>query len=174
LITPPRIRRRRIAALIEMTTLGSWLRWMLGKALVWTMSVEVGRVFVKDRPSVTLVVDQHPVGALGADAADKPLRVAVRPRGPWWSPDHVDAFGGEHRVEGRGELGVPVANQETKRCDPVAEIHHQIAGLLGGPGRARVRGDAEDVHPAVGDLHHDQRVQPPQGDGVEVEEVDGQ
>jgi hypothetical protein len=34
----------------------------------------------------------------------------------------------------------------------------------------RVFGDAEDVRPASGDLHHEQDVQPPQGDGVDVEE----
>jgi hypothetical protein len=32
-------------------------------------------------------------------------------------------------------------------------------------------GDAEDVHPPGGDLHHEQDVQPAQPDGVEVEEV---
>jgi hypothetical protein len=35
-------------------------------------------------------------------------------------------------------------------------------------------GDAEDVHSAGDDLHHDQHVQPVQGDGVEVEEVGDQ
>jgi hypothetical protein len=34
-------------------------------------------------------------------------------------------------------------------------------------------GDAEDVHPSGGDLHDHQHVELPQGDGIEVEEVDG-
>jgi hypothetical protein len=42
---------------------------MLGKTLMWTMSIEVSRIFVEDRARVTLVVDQHPVGALGTNAA---------------------------------------------------------------------------------------------------------
>jgi hypothetical protein len=32
-------------------------------------------------------------------------------------------------------------------------------------------GDAEDVYPPCGDLHYDQRVQPPQRDGVDMQEV---
>jgi len=32
-------------------------------------------------------------------------------------------------------------------------------------------GDAEGVYPAGGDLHHDEHVQPPQHDGVGIEEV---
>jgi hypothetical protein len=56
----------------------------------------------------------------------------------------------------------------------LAQVHDQVAGLLGGPRRGRVRGDAEDMHPAAGDLHDEQDIQPAQRDGVEVEEVGGQ
>src|SRR4051812_28182987 len=58
------------------------VRWVLGEALVWAVPVEVGHVFVEDCTGVPLVVDQDPVGALGADAADKPFCVAVRLRRP--------------------------------------------------------------------------------------------
>jgi hypothetical protein len=37
-----------------------------------------------------------------------------------------------------------------------------------------VGGDAEDVHPAGGVLDDEERIQPVQGDGVEVEHVAGQ
>jgi hypothetical protein len=37
-------------------------------------------ILVEDGAGVSLVVDQHSVGALVADAADEPLGVAVRPR----------------------------------------------------------------------------------------------
>jgi hypothetical protein len=37
-----------------------------------------------------------------------------------------------------------------------------------------VGGDAEDVHPAGGVLDDEERVQPAQGDGVEVKQVAGQ
>jgi hypothetical protein len=35
-------------------------------------------------------------------------------------------------------------------------------------------GDAEDVHPAAGVLDDEERVEPVQGDGVEVEQVAGE
>src|SRR5439155_25915827 len=100
------------------------------------------------------------VGALLADAADEPLRVAVRPGRPRWDLDEVDAFGGEHGVERGGELRVPVADQEPKRSDPLPHVVQWVAGLLDDPRPGRVRGYAQDVHPPGGDLHHDQYIQP--------------
>jgi hypothetical protein len=50
----------------------------------------------------------------------------------------------------------------------------QVAGLLDGPGAGRVGGDAEDVHGPGLDLHHEQDVQAPEDDGVDVQEVAGQ
>jgi hypothetical protein len=51
---------------------------------------------------------------------------------------------------------------------------HQVVGLLGGPRPGRVRGDPQDVHPPAGDLHHEQHIQPAQGDRLDAEEVGGQ
>jgi hypothetical protein len=53
---------------------------MLVETLVWTLVVEVTLVNAQHGTGMTLVVDQHPVGALGPDAADEPLREAVRAR----------------------------------------------------------------------------------------------
>ena len=36
------------------------------------------------------------------------------------------------------------------------EVDDKVAGLLGGPGRGRMGGHAEDVHPAGGDVHDEQ------------------
>jgi hypothetical protein len=41
---------------------------------------EVALELGKDGAGMPLVVDQHPVGALGSDAADEPFGIAVRPR----------------------------------------------------------------------------------------------
>ena len=68
------------------------------------------------------------------------FRVAVRPRTTGRAFDDVDTFGGEDGVEGVGERGVPVADQEAKRVDLVIEIHQQGAGGLGGLGRGRMGG----------------------------------
>jgi hypothetical protein len=46
----------------------------------------------------------------------------------------LDAGAGQDRVEGRGELPGPVADQELEARGPVTEIYREIADLLGGPG----------------------------------------
>jgi hypothetical protein len=51
---------------------------VLVESLVRPVVVEMALVLVKDGAGVSFVVDQQPVGALGADAADEPLRIAVR------------------------------------------------------------------------------------------------
>jgi hypothetical protein len=67
--------------------------------------VEVAHVLVEDGSGVSFVVDQHPVGACGADAADEPLRITVRPGRPRRDLDRGNAFGVEDGIEGSGERG---------------------------------------------------------------------
>jgi len=55
---------------------------------------------------VPLTEDQHPVGDLGPNGSDEPLRVGVRPRSPGWDLDGGEAGAGHDRVERRGELPV--------------------------------------------------------------------
>jgi hypothetical protein len=66
---------------------------------------------------------------------------------------------------------VSVADEEPELGDPFAEVHQEVAGGLGCPGRSRVRGHAEDVDSPGVDLHHEQDVESAQADGVQVEEV---
>jgi hypothetical protein len=80
----------------------------------------------------------------------------------------------EHLIEGVGELGVSVADEEAERVDPVAEIHGEVAGGLGNPRSGRVGCDTEDVHSAGVDLYQEQHVQSVQEDRVDVEEIAGQ
>jgi hypothetical protein len=81
----------------------------------------------------------------------------------------------EHRVERGRELSRAVADEEPETVDVVAEVHHQVAGLLGSPGSVGVRGDAQDVQGVVADLDHEEDVEPSPGHrAVDVEEVDGQ
>jgi hypothetical protein len=143
-------------------------------ALVWPVVVEVSGVLGEDVCGVAFVVDEDSVGALGPDGADEPFGVAVGSWCPRWNLDCRDAFRGEHGIEGRAVLGVPVADEEPERRDSVVEVGHEVAGGLRGPGHRRVGGDAEDVDAPGGDLYDEQRVEAPQSDGVEVEEVGGQ
>ena len=46
---------------------------MLVAPLVRPVVIEMAHVLVEDGAGVSLVVDQHPVGAFGADAADESL-----------------------------------------------------------------------------------------------------
>jgi hypothetical protein len=148
--------------------------WVLAQALVRAVVIEMAHVLVENGAGVSFVVDQQPVGALGADAADEPFRVAVRPGRTGRDLDHGDAFGGEDGVEGSGELGVPIADQKAEGADLLTQVHQQIAGGLSGPVRGRVSGHPKDVHFAGPDLHDKQDVDPAQRDRVEGEEVGGQ
>jgi hypothetical protein len=46
--------------------------------------------------------------------------------------------------EGR-EMSGAIADEEAEPRDVVAELHEEVAGVLGGPGPVGVRGDAQDV-----------------------------
>ncbi len=52
---------------------------MLVEPLVPAVAIEMAHVLVEDGAGVSLVVDQHSIGALGAHAADEPFGIAVRP-----------------------------------------------------------------------------------------------
>ncbi|MCA1822420.1 MAG: hypothetical protein LC644_11935 [Pseudonocardia sp.] len=85
-----------------------------------------------------------------------------------------NACGAEDGIEGSGEFGFPVADQEAKGADLVTEVGQKVAGSLGGPRRGRVRGHAEQVHPPGVDFHFKQNAEAAQRDGVEGEEIGGQ
>jgi hypothetical protein len=69
---------------------------------------------------------------------------------------------GEDGVEGSGELGVAVADEEPKATTGIVEVDEEIAGLLGQPGCGGVGGDAKDVHVAGGVLDDEEDIQPAQ------------
>src|SRR5690349_1163257 len=95
---------------------------------------------------------------------------AVRPRTTRRDLDHLDARILRHGVERGRELPSTVADEEPKLRGAVAEIHHEVAGLLGGPGPVGTPGHAEHVQVAVADLECEQDVEPPQGErAVDVE-----
>ena len=91
---------------------------------------------------------------------------------PGLGADDADVGTGEHGVEGGGELAVPVADQESEPVGAIAEVHEQVAGLLGNPGPGRVGGDPGGVHAATAVLDHHEDVEAAQEDGVDVSEID--
>jgi hypothetical protein len=112
---------------MAMTAGGSVVGWVLVEALVRPVTIEVVFVLAESGAGVSFVVDQHAVGAFGSDAADEPFGVTVGPRSLRWGPDHLDALGGEHRVEGCGELRVAIMDQEAERGDPIIQVHDHVA-----------------------------------------------
>ncbi len=138
------------------------------------MVVEVPCVAVQHYDRVPLPIDQDLVGALLPHGTPESFGVAVgrgQLRGDLDDPDTPVC---EHGVERGGELGVPIADQMTKPIDPISEVGHQIAGLLGDPVGRGMFGDAQDVDPPGAHLHHEQDIQSAQPDGVDVEEIGGQ
>ena len=91
--------------------------------------------------------DQEVVEAFPAQGADEPFRDRVRPgRGA----DDADVGTGEDGVKGGGEFAVPVADQEPEPIAAFAEVHQQVAGLLGDPGAGRMGSDHGKVHARAG------------------------
>ena len=138
------------------------------------MAVVVELVLAEHGRGVPLVDDQGAVEEFAADAFDEAFGDRVGPRRPHRRLDDPDVHGGEDSVERGGELGVAIADKEPETAGGVVEVHEQVAGLLGQPGAGRVGGDPEDVHAAGGVLDDEERVEPVQGDGVEVEQVAGE
>ena len=95
---------------------------------------------------MTAADDQQPVEALPPQAPDPALGVRPRPRRPHRRLDDTDAVGTEHLVEVARELAISVADQVAHAHALVVEAHHQVARLLGDPGRVRVGGDTAEPH----------------------------
>ena len=81
-----------------------------------------------------LAEDQHAVGEFGLNGQHEAFGEAVRPRATRLDLDHLDPRIREHCVERGRELSCAVADEEPEPGNVVAEVHHEVAGLLGGPG----------------------------------------
>src|SRR4051812_2331036 len=141
---------------------------------VRTMPVVVIDVLPQHCSEVAGSDDQEVVEAFTAQGADETFRDRIRPGCPDRGVDDADVGAGEYGVEGGGELAVPVADQEPEPVGAVAEVHQQVAGLLGNPGAGGVGSDPGEVHTATVVLYHDENVEAAQEHGVYVSEVDGE
>jgi hypothetical protein len=95
---------------------------------------------------VPLVEDQDAVGEFGSDGSDEPFGGTVCPRTTRTNPHHLDAHIGQDGIERCCELSGPISYQEPKLGEVIAEVHHQVVDLLGGPTAVRIRGRAQQVH----------------------------
>ena len=96
------------------------LRWA-AVCLMWCElakgTVRPGGVVVLQVPGqylvqVVLIDDQQPVEDLPPQGADHPFADGVRSGRLWWADKNPDSFGGEHGVEGIGELACAIPDQE--------------------------------------------------------------
>ena len=105
----------------------------LAQRPVRAMNVIVLDVLTQDQPQVPLAGDQHLVQALAPGTGNPPLRDRVRPRRLDRGLDDPHAGRGEDRIEGRGELGIAVPEQELDAASVILEGHQQVTGLPGHP-----------------------------------------
>jgi hypothetical protein len=132
-------------------------------------------VLGENQPQLRFAEDQHPVGDLGPGGEDEPFGASVRARTVRGDLRCRDAGAGRARVEGVGELPGAVADQEPEVRGVIAQVHQEIADLLGGPRSVRVSGDSEDVDVAALDFDDEQAVQAPECHcAVHMEEIGGQ
>ena len=109
-------------------SLAGWMRNVSGgrrsllESAMRAVSVVVGLVLGQHSGKLPLVGDQHAVQALTTDRADPPLGIGVGLGRTRRTAQHGDAGVSEHGVEGNGELGVAIADQERKPsiCSPTA------------------------------------------------------
>jgi hypothetical protein len=136
-------------------------RWRLTESTVWSVLVVVRHVARQHRLEMPSSQDQHPVEQFTTYRADPAFGERVRSRRTHGRPQDPDALGGEDRIEGVGELRVPVADEELELdlLSAVCELHEQVTGLLGHPRSGRVRRHAQDMNPAGRQLHHEQHIQ---------------
>src|ERR1017187_3775319 len=113
------------------------------------------------------------IEALLADGADEPLGVRVRTRRTDPSADGLDTDRGEHLVEGGGELGVPVADEESESPAGIFQVRgewratcviHGPFGLVVAP-RTWTTASLQ--------LDHEQHVAAAEEHSVDMEEVGG-
>src|SRR5690242_17971783 len=62
----------------------------------------------------------------------------------------------EDRSTSDRELAGPIADQQPEPADVLAEIHHQVAGLLCGPRAIKMPGHAQDAQVTVADVEREQ------------------
>src|SRR5438105_11126897 len=117
--------------------------------------------------------DQDPVEAVGANRAHPALSDGVRGRSLDWRAYHLDALRAEDFVEGVAELRVAIVDEEPERL-LAAELHDEVARLLGDPAAVRVRAAGDVLDPPGRERDEEEDVDPLQEDRLDGQEVAGE
>jgi hypothetical protein len=163
------------AVLGEIDRLGQWLqRRCCVQGAVRPVLIVMSLVFAQDLPQMGLVPDQGAIQELAAASPDPAFGDHVHAGRPDVAQHGPDPGVGEDRVERGGEVGAAVADHELDSVRMFAEVHDQVACMLGGPRPGGMLGDAEDADAPGGVLDYCQDAGRGAVDQVGGEEVAGQ
>lgn len=98
------------------------------------------------------------IQAFALDGADEGFREGIGVRRPVRDLDDPGSFRRPDGIEAGAELGVGVADQETRRDLLVRAPHQRIAGLLGHPCRVGGEGRGAAEHAAAAEMDEDQHI----------------
>ena len=149
-------------------------RGLLPQCPVWPVAVVMDHVLGQDLFQMSVAEDQHPVEALTTNRPDEPLGEGFGSGSPDRGADDPDVFGPEDFVEARGELGVPVSDEEPDGNDPILQQRGQVPRLLDHPGAGRMSSDPGHMYPSGVELDEEENVEALQQHRVDREEVSGQ
>jgi hypothetical protein len=114
---------------------------------MWPVLVVVAAVDAEHVLEVAAAEDEDAVEALRAEGADPALGVSVRVRRLDRRADHPDALRAEDLVEGMAELRVAIVDEKPERL-LVAQLHDQVARLLGDPASVGIRRAGDVLDPS--------------------------
>jgi len=118
--------------------------------------IVVGLVLAQDLPQMVLIPDQGAIQKLAAASADPAFGYRVHAGRPHVTEHGADPGAGEDRVERSREVRATVADHELGPMRLLAEVHDQVASLLGGPFSGWVQGDSENADAPGGVLYDGQ------------------
>jgi hypothetical protein len=123
---------------------------------------------------MSLVPDKGAIQELSPASPDPSFGDRVHTRCADVAEHGLDAGIGEDHVECGGKVRAAVADHELDLTPLVAEVHEEVAGLLGGPFPGGIQGDAEDADPPGRVLDYSQDVGLGAVEQVDREEIAGQ
>jgi hypothetical protein len=101
-------------AVADDTQVGGWIRRLESERPVGTVVVVVGDVDAEYLLKVAAPNDEQPVKALGPDRPDPALGVGVGVGRLHRRHERLGSLRREDVVEGAGELGIPIADEEPR------------------------------------------------------------
>jgi hypothetical protein len=114
--------------------------------------------YSRDSPQLALVPDEGAVQEFAAASSDPAFGDRVHAGSADAAEHGPDAGVGEDRVERGREIRATVADHEPDSMRLVAEVHQEVAGLLGCPRPGGMQGDSEDADAPGGVLDHGQDI----------------